>query len=514
MSSKRGITRRQFLKSTAATSIGMALAARGFRLSAQDADIIQIMSSGANLPTDDTTFRWVDSGDQKAVFWNAFFDKYMEAYPNINIQYDALPWNEIAQVVPLGVRNGTAHDVFQRPLAVQLAQAVSEGWVAALDDIIPDFENWKANFPSGVFVDGITGFDGKTYSYPATSNKRYGEHLLYNVEYMQEAGYDPASMDRPLTVDEFVDAARKITENGQGRYFGVIIGGNQVNRWGADVDVFARFAGAVSMPVGNFRLDFRTGEVPYADPLYVEAINVLLRLRDDGSMFPGSLSMNAPEARARMPQGAAGMILQGPWNIPIWLRENPDFNFDLDEQPLLDADTMVPLGVPPGGDNELHIFAEASDGAKAIAGDIFHYLGTEAGQIAWATLVGAADPAMFASAIEQADMNPLERKALLMFQEQIRVGPSPIVANPDTAAVNLELRPVTPSLAETVQGIYAEQIDDIEGALTDLYDRCNEELDRAIAAAVEKGANVSRDDYIFSNWDPTEDYGQAQYDEL
>ena len=153
----------------------------------------------------------------------------------------------------------------------------------------------------------------------------------------------------------------------------------------------------------------------------------------------------------------------------------------------------------------VHVFADASDANKAIAGDIFHYIGTQEGQVAWATIVGAADPAQFASAIEEADMAELERKALIMFTEQVRVGPSEIVRNSETAAVNLELRPVTPSLAEIAQGIYTDQIDDIEGASPGpLRDRSNEaELDRAIAAAVEKGANVSRDDYVFPNWDPT-----------
>lgn len=508
---QKGITRRTFLKSTVTAGMGLALAGSGLsRLLAQD-DVITIMDSGAALPTDPATFRWVDSGDQKAVFWNTFFPKYMEAHPNITVQYDALPWNEIAQVVPLGVRNGTAHDVFQRPLAITLAQAVSEGWVAALDDIIPDFENWKAGFPAGVFVEGITGFEGKTYSFPSTSNKRYGTHVLYNVAYMEEAGFDPSM--GPMTTDEFVEVARRITENGSGRYFGFIIGGNQVNRWGDVVHGFARMAGAVSMGVGNFQVDLRTGEVPYTDPLYAEAIDVLLRLRDDGSMFPGSLSMNAPEARARMPQGAAGMILQGPWNIPIWLRENPDFDFDLAPQPVLNPDTVLPLHVGPGGDNELHIFADAPDANKQIAGDIFHYLGTETGQIAWATIVGAADPAMFSSAVEQANMHPLERKALLMFVDQVKVGPSSIVRNPDISLLNQELRPVTPNLAETVQGIYTDQITDIPAALQDLRDRSEAELDRAIAAAQEKGAEVSRDDFVFANWDPTQDYGEAQYAE-
>ena len=130
---KKGLSRREFLKSAMIGGAGLALAGRGLRFSLAQDSIIQIMETGANLPTDPTTFRWIDSGDQKAVFWNAFFDVYQQTHPNITIQYDPLPWNEIAQVVPLGVRNGTAHDDFQIPMAVTLAQAVGEGWVAPLD---------------------------------------------------------------------------------------------------------------------------------------------------------------------------------------------------------------------------------------------------------------------------------------------------------------------------------------------------------------------------------------------
>jgi multiple sugar transport system substrate-binding protein len=475
--------------------------------------LINIAASGAQLPTEPVTFRWIDSGDQKAVFWNQFFDAYQDQHPNITVQYDALPWNEIAQVVPLGVRNNSAHDVFQIPLSYSAAQVVQEGWVAALDDIIPNFEEWKASFPPGVFVPGITDFDGKTYNIPFTSNKRYGSHLLYNVDYMQEAGFDPS--EKPLTWDQFREAARVTTENGAGQYYGFIIGGNQVNRWADVVHNFARMAGVSSGDWNTgYNVDFRTGEFRLTDERYEAAIELLLAMRDDGSVFPGVMSMNAPQARAMMPQGAAAMILQGPWNIPIWQAENPDFNFDVSSQPLMEDGLMVPLMVGPGGANQLYVFANAPEANKAIAGDILHYIGTLEGQRAWAGVVGAADGPIFPEALEGADLDPIALKALQMFVEQVRVGPSPLVRNPDVVQVTLELQAVTPNLAETVQGIYTGQIDNIREALQDLNDRSERELDRAIEAARAKGAEVSRDDFVFSNWDPTEDYSAESYAEL
>jgi multiple sugar transport system substrate-binding protein len=498
------ISRRQMLRLMGGASAGLVLFSFGGSSFAQ---IIGIPDSGADLPSGNVTLRWVDSGDQKAVFFRQFFEAYQEARPNITIQYDPLPWNEIAQVVPLGVRGGNAHDVFQIPLGITAAQAIQEGWVQPLDDNIPNFEDWKQNFPPGIFLPGLTDFGGKTYTFPVTSNRRYSTHLLYNVEYMERAGYDPEN--EPFTWDSFREAARTITEQGQGQYYGFILGGNQINRWADIVRNLARMAGASA---GTDDIDYRTGEYIFDSEEYIGAIELLLALRDDGSVFPGVLSLNAPQARAFMPQGAAGMILQGPWNIPQWERENPDFNFGVASQPIPNDREPLPLTVPPGGDNYLWIFSGSPHGA--IAGDIFHYLGSTEGQIAWANIVGAADPPLFLEAALAADLSPRSRKAIELFSQQVRGGPSPLVRNPEVVEVTLELRTPEPSFAQVIQGLYTGQIADPRQAMQEVKARYERELDRAIEVARQRGANVSREDWVFPNWDPRDDYTLEDYEQL
>jgi len=78
--------------------------------------------------------------------------------------------------------------------------------------------------------------------------------------------------------------------------------------------------------------------------------------------------------------------------------------------------------------------------------------------------------------------------------------------------VALERRPFTPDLGQLVQGILAGQIDDVPAAMEDLQSRANAELERAIAAAQEAGAEVTRDDFIFANWDPAEEYTADNYE--
>lgn len=477
---------------------------------------IVIPNTGAKLPTAKVAFRWIDSGDLKALFYKKFFAAYQQAHPNITITYDALPWTEINKIVPLGVQNGNAHDVFAIPQNFTGAQAVREGWVAPLDDLIPNFAQWKQNFPFSSFIPGIHTFNDKTYTFPVTSNKRYGTLTLYNVEYLQKAGYDPAS--KPLTWDEFRAAAKKLTQQGSGKYYGIILAGKG-NYFNGVVSNLARMAGAAASGGGSGTTDginWKTGEYNYTADQYRAAIELLLALKSDGSVFPGSLSLNGPEARAQMPNGVAGLILEGPWNIPQWPQENPNFTFGVASQPIPNSGDPVPLTYEETGANQMWVYAKSP--SKAIAGDMFAYTGSEDGQTAIVVATEGNLRAILPQANERAQrsqrLDPHASKALQLFDQQVRLGPMPVVRNPDVSQVNLEMKAITPTFNDTIQGLYTGQIGDVQRALQDLKDRSDKELDRAIKAAQAKGAKVSRDDYVFPNWDPTRDYTQADYDAL
>ena len=309
---------------------------------------ITIVESGATLPTGQVTFHWVDSGDAKAPFNKAFFAAYQRKHPTITIQYDPLPQAEINKVVLLGVQNGNAPDAFAMPQVVQGAQAVQQGWVAPLDDIVPNFARWKAAFPPGAFVSGITDFNGKTYTVPFTSNQRYSTLTLFNTAYLQQAGYDPAA--KPLTWDEFRAAAKKITQQGAGKYYGVLLEANQTSRLAVFVNSLAQMAGALGSGGGDVSdINLKTGEFNFTTDQYLAVIELLLALKGDSSVFPGSTSLNAAQARAQFPNGVAGLILQGPWNIPGWQQDNPDFTFGVGSQPVPNSGMPLPITYGPGG---------------------------------------------------------------------------------------------------------------------------------------------------------------------
>jgi multiple sugar transport system substrate-binding protein len=149
-----------------------------------------------------------------------------------------------------------------------------------------------------------------------------------------------------------------------------------------------------------------------------------------------------------------------------------------------------------------------------IAGDMFHYLGSEEGQRQFATITNGSDRPMLDSAIESAELDDRVRAAYGIFDEQLRVAPSPAVRNPDVELVFRAQKRLSPNLGELIQGLLAGQISDVKAAMQDLQDRSEAGLDAAIAEAKDKGAEVSRDDWVFPNWDPARDYTQEDYDAL
>lgn len=465
-----------------------------------------IPDSGAKLPTSNVTLRWMDSGDVKAEFFKAFFPAYTKKHPNIQVQYDGTSWNQITEVVTLGFRNGTAPDVFQLPPTITAAQAESNGWIGALDDIVPNWPEVKKRFPPGMFAQGITDFGSKTYGYPFTANKRINNLLLFNQDYMEKAGYDAGS--KPLSWDEFRAACKKCTEQGAGKYYGLIIGIAQSGQLPGFVDTLAEMAGlhggTVPLTSNGAEFNFQTGQYQHSSPEYVSAVELLMAIKSDGSIFPGSVSLDAPGARGRMPQGLSAMILQGPWNIPIWTKASADFHLGLQLPPQQDPNKIWPLTYGPGGSNTWYYAASTQLGP--VVGDMFAYIGTLDGQIMWAHYDPAGDPAAFPEALAKAQLDPLSAKAAKLAADYTRIRPDPSVKNSDVFKVFEAFQQPTPSLNDTLVGLFTGELTDVKQTMKSLQDRMNAALDDAIKTAQQRGANVSRDDFIFADWDPSKDY--------
>ncbi len=470
---------------------------------------ITILDTGAKLPTGTTTLRWLDgSASPRSTFQQAFFPAYQRAHANITIAYEQATNADINKIVGLGVQNSNAHDCFLQPSSVTPGQMVREGWVRPLDEIIPNYDQWKTRFPAGVLVEGITMFGGKTYCCPYLSNKQHSGLILFNVPYLQQAGVDPAS--KPLTWNDFRAATKKVTEQGKGKYYGLIIGGQQTDQLEGFISILSQLAGVSGGPTnaGGF-IDWKTGQYNYTSDQMLAAIDLLLAMKADGSVFPGSLSLGGPQARDQFSQGVAGIILQGAFNIPQWQKDVPLFNFGVGSPPVPSGGARGTISYDPGAATTVWVYAKSK--VPEIAGDIFANFTSLENQRALVALTGGFPPPLLLKASELIALGSREQQTYKLFDDQMRLAPTPVVRNPDVAQVYLEQKRPTPDFGQTIQGLYTGQLKDAKGAMKDLQDRSEAELQRAIKAAQGKGAKVSRDDWKFANWDPTKDYTDADY---
>jgi multiple sugar transport system substrate-binding protein len=466
----------------------------------------------AGLPDPDGPLSWLDSGGSLARFNERYLPEYGEA-AGIEVIYNGLGWSEIGRVLPLGIRNGTAPDAFVLPLNMQGAVAVNEGWVQPIEAFIPDFEDLKAGFPDGSFVEGVNVFDGVTYALPWNGQRRYDTAVLFNQAVMNEVGYDHIGAARGPTYDEFRDIAAKITKTGTP---GMIMGGKAVWRWGTIATHLAQRGGATVGTWGLWQgMNFATGEYDYANDAYVDAVELLLAMRDDGSIFPGVNSLTPPQARDFMTQGAAGMILQGPWNVPIWQDSAPDFNFGV--APLVAPDETAfgnPLYNPSLVQEGSMMYINRTAKNPEYVGAYLRFLGSLEGQTAYAKIGTCADPALFPQAFDGVELTQNERSMIDMAEALNRIHPNPTVRNADIAKLATAFVEPTLTAAQAIQGLFTGQLSGVRETLQGAADARNKAMDDAIGSAKADGANVDRSDLVFANWSSNEDYGPAQYAEL
>lgn len=94
------------------------------------------------------------------------------------------------------------------------------------------------------------------------------------------------------------------------------------------------------------------------------------------------------------------------------------------------------------------------------------------------------------------EVDPVTAKINALSAKKCRTAPSPVVRNPDADKVDLERRVVKPGYTDLLEGLFTGQVKDAKKALTKLDQALDADLDRAIAAAQKKGAQITRDDYV------------------
>lgn len=219
-----------------------------------------------------------EPGVQQAV------ERYAKSYDKVPVE---VQWNpgDWESKLATSLLAGTGPDVFESPLQIS---AVRSNQIVALDDVISSArDDFTATILAGHTV------DGRVYGIPQAVDMQM---LFYRKSMFAAAGVQP-----PSTVDELIDAARKLTTGGvKGLFAG--------NDGGAAV-----LGGPALWSAG---LDYVTPEhqAGFDDPLAAQAIGKLRDLYSSGALLLGAVKDWAePDA---FTQGLVAMQWTGLWTVP------------------------------------------------------------------------------------------------------------------------------------------------------------------------------------------------------
>lgn len=482
MTTRKPVNRRQLLQGSAAAMGGFTLVRLTPRANAAAQDKVEIV--------------WWDQFLPLEALHRSIWESYQADHPEVTVEYTVYNPQEQGQALQLAYESDQMPDVHSLAgLDVPTQQLVDQGWFQPLSN----GQDIQGVLPEGSLLNGITAFNGEIYSFPLFSFRQYTSLNWFNKEVMEGAGVDPET--GPTTWDEFRRAAKTMTDNGGGQVFGWIQGLNFPERLGVHVEELAQVAGAPGP------IDHITGDYAYATEPYGQAIEFLLSLQQDGSLFPASSTLDARTGRARWATGAAGMFLDGPWNIGVVQQEFADFTDKVGVGPIPAPSTdggFIHKG-PPGGVFWISSQSEHPD----IASDILQQFTTPE------YFVGLAErmdqPPLDLTAVEQADVHPTYQRAMELYQERVRLAPSAIARNSLVSQVNAKMKDIHPNLGEIAQGVFSGNVTDIRAALTSFNDQVTTERDAAIEAVQAEGGDVSIDDWVFADWTPGEDFTSTQY---
>lgn len=209
---------------------------------------------------------------------------------NIEVEMKVMADN-YNQALEVAFASNQAPDIFK---SGDFQNYLSKGYYAQLDTLLS--KEFLAKF-DGLLVEDIYSKEGHFYTLPNTG--QYWR-LLYNVDLLEKAGFT----EPPKTLDEMVEYAKKITE--QGKSEGVYgFASNFKNGSGFTRPAFA--SGTLGSETSHEGYNFQTGDFDFG--LYRDIAEALRQIKTDGSMIPGAESLDIDPLRAQFAQGKIGMYV-------------------------------------------------------------------------------------------------------------------------------------------------------------------------------------------------------------
>ncbi|KIY21465.1 MULTISPECIES: extracellular solute-binding protein [Mesobacillus] len=270
---------------------------------------------------------------------------FEEEHPGVKIKSVAVPYDQFYQKLITSISGGTAPDMIRADLA-WVPQLAKLDALEPLDQLMDDFNTYK----DSVFPGTLSPNKWKDHYYglPLDTNTRV---LMWNKKMFDDAGITAP----PKTLDEFYTTIEKLSK--EGKEWGYAEGGT--GGWNVLPLLWSAGGG-----VTDENMTKSTGYLN--SPESVQFLEKLVELNKKGNLGPSILGGGLGTADGYA-QGKYGMILDGPWMVPIFKDQYPDFEVQM---------SLIPEGkggsVSVVGGEDIVLFKQSKN--KQEAADFIRFM--------------------------------------------------------------------------------------------------------------------------------------------
>ena len=251
----------------------------------------------------------------------------------IEMEYVITTENYI-NMITMAISSDQAPDIFCVGAATagfDLNSFVASGIIQPLNPLLSDefkgvYDLGKLSYP------GINALGEDIYFVPTC--QRSGNRLLYNKEMFEAAGITKD----PETLEEVVEAAKKMTEAGGGIKYGIGMPGLSAS--------FKRFLYPAAEVSGILPYDYVNGRYDFTG--YKPVIEAARQMFTDGSMIPGAASLKIDPLRVQFAEGNSGIIGNASQEVGVLTDQFPaKMEWGVAEIPSLDGTIKGSLSALP-----------------------------------------------------------------------------------------------------------------------------------------------------------------------
>lgn len=274
--------------------------------------ILSFAGCGGNVANSDMTkvTVWSKHSHNKSFMnekineWNETVGKEKKIFIDYKVQE-----GDINQKVDVAFTSEQAPDIF---MGGDIAKLVENDWILSLEEI----EGGKElidTFDNEVLLDDVHKYNNKIYTLPY-SVVTYG--LIYNKDMFRAAGIvdENGKPTPPETLEELREYAKKLTNKEKNEY-GMILPGKYDGFYYDDI--------LKTAAVSSGHVGFNTSLGRYDYSAEGEVMKTYIKMKQDGSFYPGIEGLDNDPARAKFAAGGIGMKTAGSYDFGVLTNQFP-----------------------------------------------------------------------------------------------------------------------------------------------------------------------------------------------